>query len=63
MLPGISIAVALLVGGTSASSFPDCLRGPLATNQVCNVTAAPSERAAALVAAMTLAEKQGNLIE
>ena len=35
---------------------PDCEHGPLSKNQVCDASASPSERAAALIAAMTLEE-------
>ncbi|KAK1751093.1 glycoside hydrolase superfamily, partial [Echria macrotheca] len=42
--------------------FPDCDGGLLATNQVCNRTLSPPERAAALVAAMTTDEKLQNLV-
>ncbi|SPO02550.1 related to xylan 1,4-beta-xylosidase [Cephalotrichum gorgonifer] len=42
--------------------FPDCESGPLAENGVCDVTASPAERAAALVEAMTIDEKLANLV-
>jgi hypothetical protein len=43
--------------------FPDCERGPLSTNKVCDPLASPRERAAALVVAMTVEEKLVNLVE
>jgi xylan 1,4-beta-xylosidase len=43
--------------------FPDCANGPLAKNLVCDSTAAPGARAAALVAIMTVEEKMANLVE
>jgi len=43
--------------------FPDCVKGPLANNTVCNVTAAPPDRATALVKAMNTTEKLTNLVE
>lgn len=48
-----------------AAIFPDCVNGPklLTTNLVCNTTASPSERAAALVAGMTIGERLDNLAE
>ena len=57
------LAVALLGISVLGKEFPDCVGGPLASNKVCDVTAPPAERAAALVAAMTFEEKQGNLVE
>ncbi|KAK4463728.1 glycoside hydrolase superfamily [Cladorrhinum samala] len=42
--------------------YPDCANGLLAGNQVCNATLSPPERAAALVAALTINEKLGNLV-
>ena len=43
--------------------FPDCVKGPLANNTVCNVTAPPPDRATALVKAMDITEKLTNLVE
>ncbi|KAK4186971.1 putative exo-1,4-beta-xylosidase bxlB [Podospora australis] len=42
--------------------YPDCVNDLLASNQVCNTTRSPSERAAALVAALTDEEKLDNII-
>lgn len=41
---------------------PDCVDGPLKDNKICDVNAPPTERAAALVAAMETAEKLDNLM-
>ena len=46
-----------------ASDFPDCAKGPLANNTVCDPKASPADRAAALVAAMNINEKLANLVE
>ncbi|KAK4165921.1 glycoside hydrolase superfamily [Cladorrhinum sp. PSN259] len=42
--------------------YPNCVNDLLASNQVCNATLSPSERAAALVAALTPEEKLHNII-
>ena len=70
------VAVAFLViGGVVQSTqaaiapfyttYPDCINGPklLTTNQVCNTSASPAVRAAALVAAMPFADKLQNLVD
>lgn len=49
--------------GVYGFQFPDCVNGPLANNTVCNTKASPSERAAALVKALTTSEKLVNLVE
>ncbi|ETS75423.1 hypothetical protein PFICI_12367 [Pestalotiopsis fici W106-1] len=41
---------------------PNCSSLPLASNDVCNTSLPPSQRAAALTAAMTIDEKVGNLL-
>ena len=41
---------------------PDCTNGPLKSNKICDTSATPAERAAALVAAMTQQEKLANLV-
>jgi len=46
----------------SLMKYPDC-EGRLQNNTVCDTTVSPPKRAAALVAAMTLEEKQGNFVE
>lgn len=59
----LSAAVTTVAGqGSLGTPFPNCVDGLLATNQVCNFTLPPPERAAALVAAMTTEEKLQNLV-
>jgi hypothetical protein len=41
--------------------FPNCVDGPLASNKICDTSASPSERAAALVAIMEPEEKLLNI--
>lgn len=45
--------------------FPDCLNGPeiLTTNLVCDTTASPSARAAALIKAWNITEKLANIVK
>ncbi|KAK5631517.1 hypothetical protein RRF57_007231 [Xylaria bambusicola] len=45
-------------------TFPDCINGPqiLASNIVCDKTASPAERAAALIGAWNITEKLANLV-
>ncbi|RYO66335.1 putative exo-1,4-beta-xylosidase [Alternaria tenuissima] len=47
---------------TTYAIGPDCVNGPLKDNKICDVNAPPTERAAALVAAMETAEKLDNLM-
>lgn len=42
--------------------YPDCVNGPLASSKICDLTASPSERAAALVEMMEPSEKLDNII-
>ncbi|KAK8199701.1 putative xylan 1,4-beta-Xylosidase [Phyllosticta capitalensis] len=49
-----------LVTGLKLYGFPDCANGPLKDNLVCDTSATPKSRAAALVAALTLEEKFNN---
>jgi beta-D-xylosidase 4 len=56
------VTAAALAPLVIAALPPDCVNGPLATNKVCDATAEPEERAAALVAAMTSDEKLHNLV-
>ncbi|KAI2626015.1 glycoside hydrolase family 3 protein [Hypomontagnella submonticulosa] len=46
-------------------TFPDCAGGPeiLTTNLVCDTTASPAERAAALISAWNITEKLVNLVD
>jgi beta-D-xylosidase 4 len=55
--------VVLLTSGTLVAAIgPDCTNGVLKSNKICDITAPPSERAAALVAAMQQQEKLDNLV-
>lgn len=47
---------------TTYAIGPDCVNGPLKDNKICDVNATPTERAAALVAAMETEEKLDNLM-
>lgn len=56
--------LALLLGASAQDfQYPDCEEGPLAENLVCDVSASPGERAAALVEAMSIDEKLLNLVK
>jgi xylan 1,4-beta-xylosidase len=50
---------------TARMAFPDCVNGPeaLTKNLVCDPTAKPAERAAALIKAWNVTEKITNLVE
>ncbi|KAK5174027.1 uncharacterized protein LTR77_001107 [Saxophila tyrrhenica] len=50
-------------GFTWHFEYPDCDNGPLADNTVCDTSASPADRAAALVAAMPLNDKFQNLVD
>lgn len=50
-------------GFTWKFTYPDCENGPLANNTVCDTSASPAARAAALVAAMPLSDKFQNLVD
>lgn len=43
--------------------YPDCTNGPLKSNLICDSSATPEARAAALVAAMSNNDKLANLIK
>ena len=58
----ISTALLSLALGVTAGVLPDCTKEPLKSNKVCDTTASPGERAAALVAAMQQSEKLANLV-
>ncbi|KAK1990265.1 glycosyl hydrolase family 3 N terminal domain-containing protein [Colletotrichum falcatum] len=55
-------AVEYAASNNAVNSFPDCSRDPLCSNGVCDETLAPKERAAALVAELTIWEKLDNLV-
>jgi beta-D-xylosidase 4 len=61
-----SLSALVLLGASLVSTVqaigPDCANGPLKSNKICDVKASPSERAAALVAAMQTQEKLDNLM-
>lgn len=59
------LVTAILALGQLASCdrYPDCVNGPLARNDVCNMGLDPSARAKALVSAMTVEEKLANMVE
>ncbi|KAI1812563.1 beta-xylosidase [Poronia punctata] len=54
--------LALSIGSVSAGVLPDCESDPLKSNGICDKTASPRDRAAALVAAMKTSEKLANLV-
>ena len=60
-LPNIFILSVLIEAVKGAVQYPDCLNGLLESNLVCDTTAPPSSRAAALVSSLTNAEKLANL--
>lgn len=65
-MAAVAVVVATLLTATPAEAlqaFPDCVKGPLANNTVCDPTAAPAARALALVKAMTMDEKTANLVK
>ncbi|KAL2156745.1 hypothetical protein VTH82DRAFT_1491 [Thermothelomyces myriococcoides] len=53
---------ALIVPARGGVTYPDCANGPLRSNTVCDTSASPAARAAALVEAMNTNEKLANLI-
>ena len=61
MYRSTSLAV-LLFASRSYALFPDCINGPaaLTSNDVCNTDLTVTQRATAIVGAMTLAEKINN---
>lgn len=63
-LYALALALAMLVAPARGGvKYPDCANGPLRSNLVCDTSAAPAARAAALVAAMNTNEKLDNLIK
>lgn len=59
-----SLSALVVIGASlmNAAIGPDCVNGPLKDNKICDVSAAPAERAAALVAALLTSEKLDNLM-
>ena len=65
MMPLWSIALLASIAAAQDpffAPFPDCTKGVLSTNNVCNTKLSPSQRAAALVAVLTTDEKLKNLV-
>ncbi|KAI0021200.1 glycoside hydrolase family 3 protein [Xylariomycetidae sp. FL0641] len=63
---GLFAAMMLLAGSSLAEmAFPDCKGGPevLTTNLVCDTSASPADRAAALIGAWNVTEKLANLVD
>jgi beta-D-xylosidase 4 len=58
-----AIAAFALISNVSGDRYPNCVSGPLSNNSVCRMGLDPAQRAAALVAVMTLDEKLVNLVE
>ena len=58
-----TMAVSGLINGAMSVQYPDCVSGPLHNNSVCQMGLDPAQRAAAVVAAMTIDEKLVNLVE
>lgn len=60
------LSLSLLNGRAIAAipfyTLPDCTKEPLSKNGICDTSLSPSQRAAALVAALTPQEKVGNLV-
>ncbi|KAI0028412.1 glycoside hydrolase family 3 protein [Vararia minispora EC-137] len=54
--------IALFLATHALAAFPDCANGPLSTNLVCNTSANYKDRAAALVAELTLDELAANSV-
>lgn len=60
-----ALSLSLLNGLATAATpyiLPDCTKGPLSKNGICDTSLSPAKRAAALVAALTPEEKVGNLV-
>ena len=62
-LQSLLLANTLAATGVLGVEYPDCKNGPLANNTVCDASASPPDRAAALVRAMNITEKLSNLVE
>lgn len=53
---------AVFITGVRGGVLPDCTKTPLSSNKICDTTATPRDRAAALVAAMQSNEKLANIV-
>jgi hypothetical protein len=66
--PVDNMKVLLVIGSAAlalagqACPLSDCTKSPLKDNKVCDTSLSPTQRAAALVSAMTLNEKIVNLV-
>ncbi|KAF2266121.1 beta-xylosidase [Lojkania enalia] len=58
-----SAALLLAKSAQGVLTYPNCSDPPLQENKICNMRATPADRAAALVAAMTIDEKLVNLVD
>ncbi|KAF2660795.1 glycoside hydrolase family 3 protein [Lophiostoma macrostomum CBS 122681] len=58
-----AFAAFALISSASGDRYPNCASGPLSNNSVCRMGLDPAQRAAALVAAMTLDEKLVNVVD
>jgi beta-D-xylosidase 4 len=58
----IAVTVLAPLASLVGAIGPDCVNGPLKSNKICDTSADPAERVAALVAAMTPEEKLANLV-
>ena len=58
----VGMALAQVTLTLGQRTLPDCSSGLLASNSICDTTATPAERAAALVSAMNTEEKLANLV-
>ncbi|CAK7225336.1 hypothetical protein SBRCBS47491_005853 [Sporothrix bragantina] len=57
-----TIALVSLPSAWAGVTYPDCTNGPLKANLACNTSASAHDRAVALVAAMSNADKLNNLV-
>lgn len=57
LLSVIAVLVLLSVVAGDDIEWPDCVNGPLSKNTICDASASHADRAKALVAELTIAEK------
>jgi xylan 1,4-beta-xylosidase len=57
-----TVAVLGWIASKATALGPDCVNGALKSNKVCDTTASPADRAAALVNALQQQEKLNNLV-
>lgn len=58
----LGLAILATAQQQPANPYPDCVNGRLASSKICDITASPSERAAALVEMMEPSEKLDNIV-